>query len=360
MNKQLLLILLHAAFLIPLNAQNLIYNGDFETGTVVPFTFYKEPWSGINASVINGELAITNITRAYPDIWKVQVIYTQLPVESGITYRLSFDAYADTVRPCHIYIIGETGLDWNPYFDKTITISAIKTTYEYTFQMMQPSDFSAKLVYALGTSTVSTYFDNISLERYNAVSQIDTNSHIKLTDLDLECITHKSGDITLDAGPNILMNGSVGGGLNFQVFLGRRISVNGDLAAGKDYFHLGVGSIFIPVWFLLSDDGIGSLDDIRILLLSLEHTAIHFPLKNKTEISPYISLLRYRYTYTKTGTFNKNRTVGQFCFATGIRLDKYIGRFTLTPYAEYNIGYKDRISGFIGGINLGVYFPNIL
>jgi hypothetical protein len=47
----------------------------------------------------------------------------------------------------------------------------------------------------------------------------------------------------------------------------------------------------------------------------------------------------------------------QFSFASGLQINKYFGRFVLSPYAEYNIGYEDHISGFNIGVYCGIYFP---
>jgi len=43
-------------------------------------------------------------------------------------------------------------------------------------------------------------------------------------------------------------------------------------------------------------------------------------------------------------------------FASGVQLNKYFGRFVLSPYAEYNIGYRNHIPGYNIGVYCGVHF----
>jgi len=184
---------------------------------------------------------------------------------------------------------------------------------------------------------------------------------------------HRSGEFIVSASPNVLLktpNGSqMAAGIKMQLFLGKRFSIDGDLVFGRDYVHLGPGLIGLPLGLLAlgSENGVffgdegGSLTEflfsIAAIALSFEHISYHIPVKNKLDISPYISLLRYKYAY-KYGDYSDSNYIGeQLSFATGVQFNKYYGRFVLSPYAEYNIGYKDHISGYNIGIYCGVYFP---
>jgi hypothetical protein len=178
---------------------------------------------------------------------------------------------------------------------------------------------------------------------------------------------HQYGDMQLSLSPNIIVNPESGvraaGGINFQIFLGRNFSLDADLLIGKNYIHGGPGVIAIPFWlffFSASEpflEDAGSIENLFIMvavgILSLEHTSYHIRLSDDLEISPYISLLRYRIDLRKTENHTQN---GQFVFATGIHIDKYIGRFYISPYAEYNIGYRDKLSGFNTGVGIGISF----
>ena len=187
---------------------------------------------------------------------------------------------------------------------------------------------------------------------------------------------HRAGDFSIAASPNMLLktpNGSqFAGGVKMQLFLGKRFSVDGDIVFGKDYAHFGPGLIGLPILLLaghslLGDEGISFGDGgeslsnflftLAAIALSFEHLSYHIPLKNQMDLSPYVSILRYKYAYEHGDYSDPDFTGEQLSFAAGVQLNKYFGRFVLSPYAEYNAGYKDHISGYNIGVYCGISFP---
>ena len=185
---------------------------------------------------------------------------------------------------------------------------------------------------------------------------------------------HKKREMIFAASPTFLMNTPNGaqlvGGVKLGVFLGKRFSVDADLVLGRDYVHAGPGLFGLPLYLIASasnSDEFFSWDDessltnflisVAFIALSFEHMSYHIPLQKDVEISPYISLLRYKYAYVRSNYSDVNFVSEQFSFASGLQVNKYFGRFVLSPYAEYNIGYKDHISGFNIGVYCGIYFP---
>jgi hypothetical protein len=181
---------------------------------------------------------------------------------------------------------------------------------------------------------------------------------------------HATGDFSIAGSPNILFNTPNGtqfaGGLMFRLFLGKRISFDTDIAFGRDYLHAGPGIIGLPVWFLfcrpqgLSTNYDAPFSDflfyIVAMVLSAEHIAYHIPVNSELDISPYMSLLRYKSSYKYGDYYNPKYAGEQFSFALGLEINKYFKRFQLSPYVEYNIGYTDHISGFNTGVYCGYYF----
>jgi hypothetical protein len=182
---------------------------------------------------------------------------------------------------------------------------------------------------------------------------------------------HNSLDCILSASPDILFNTPNGtqfaGGLKFECFLSKRFSVDVDLVFSHDYFHSGPGLIGIPVFLLTfnSEGSAGSSDQsfsdflfyAAAVVLSVEHLSYHIPVGYKTDISPYVSLLRYRYSY-EHGNYEPLDVAGeQLSFAQGIEINNYIGKFVLSPYAEYNVGYQDHKIGYNIGLYCGIYLP---
>jgi hypothetical protein len=188
---------------------------------------------------------------------------------------------------------------------------------------------------------------------------------------------HRSGEFMISASPDVLFytpNGvQLAGGIKVQIFLGKRFSLDADLVFGRDYAHFGPGLIGIPIAILAFSPTLGgeglSFDDageslteflfsVAAIALSFEHLSYHIPLKNNLDIAPYVSLLRYKYSY-EYGKYSEPGFIGeQLCFASGVQINKYFGRFVLAPYAEYNIGYRDQISGISVGCYCGIYFPS--
>ena len=54
------------------------------------------------------------------------------------------------------------------------------------------------------------------------------------------------------------------------------------------------------------------------LILSAEHISYHIPVKGSTDISPYLSLLRYKSAYEYGKYSNTNMTNEQLSFAAGL------------------------------------------
>jgi hypothetical protein len=187
---------------------------------------------------------------------------------------------------------------------------------------------------------------------------------------DTSVMKHFYGERSISISPNILINTPNGvqfaGGLKTRYFLSKRFSLDADIVVGRNYMHFGPGIIVIP--FLLvypnafdSEYTFDSFGEFLFFLgfsvLSFEHVSYHIPLRQYADLSPYISLMRYKLAGENQFPTNNATESGQFTFNTGIELNKYFGRFFLSPYIEYNLGYRDHISGVNLGVNCGIYFP---
>ncbi|MCB9000284.1 MAG: hypothetical protein H6540_09530 [Bacteroidales bacterium] len=181
------------------------------------------------------------------------------------------------------------------------------------------------------------------------------------------------GDATLGLSPlflgNTINGNQPGGSLNMQFYLAKWISLDADLAFSKNYFHMGPGTIALPIWLLVRSSwrSDGEVELSResfqnaaflgaITLLSLEHLSIHIPVQNRSDFSPYVSLLRYRSNKLNSDGYILGRTEQQFCLAAGASLDNYFGRFILSPFFEYNRGYTDGIGEYIFGVRCSYGF----
>ena len=184
-------------------------------------------------------------------------------------------------------------------------------------------------------------------------------------------IFHSKKDISISLSPNILFNTPGGriiaGGMQIRMFVGKRFSFDSDLMIGRDFLQLGPGIFGLPAlllgynWSFGTDEEDNTFTEFLILgiavLLSAEHFSYHFPASNNTEISPYVSFLRFR-NFGNAENSENGYGESSACFAVGFEVNKYFKRFILSPYMDYTIGYSSPINGFTTGINCGYYLPS--
>jgi hypothetical protein len=179
---------------------------------------------------------------------------------------------------------------------------------------------------------------------------------------------HKSGDFSISATAGLLFNTpnivQPAGGLKLSVFVGKHISFDSDIMFGRDYVHAGPGIIGIPALMIIAgSDGPYEFESFQGLIalivigvMSLEHVAGHIPVNKTFEITPYISLLRYRWAY-EYGVYDEtNRINEQFTGTLGLELNKYYKRLLLSPYIETVLGYQDGRVQLNAGISCGIFF----
>jgi hypothetical protein len=182
---------------------------------------------------------------------------------------------------------------------------------------------------------------------------------------------HSKKDFSISASPGFLLNTPNGniftGGLKIRVYVGHRFSFDSDIMFGRHYMQLAPGIIGIPALLLGYELGFGTEEGQTfteflilgaLIVLSVEHFAYHIPVRGYIDISPYMSLLRFRQFTNVANSENADGVEGSICFAAGLEVNKYFSKFILSPYADYSVGYSGPIRGFTFGINLGYYLSN--
>ena len=183
---------------------------------------------------------------------------------------------------------------------------------------------------------------------------------------------HSKIDVSISASPDILfntLNGNIiAGGLKIRVFVAERFSFDSDIMFGQNFMQLAPGIIGIPAILLGYEFGFGTEEEDQtfteflimgaLIVLSVEHFAYHIPVKGYTDISPYVSLLRFRQFTDVVNSENADGVENSACFAVGLEVNKYFKKFILSPYADYSIAYSGPICGFTCGINFGYYLSN--
>ncbi len=147
---------------------NLVKNPDFFDE--------KEDWSLTTLSaalaegtVTKGEYAVS-ISNGGSSVWDIHLGQSDLPVENGYEYMVSFDAYADAPKQISA-LVGKNAEPWTVYSDEeAITLSTSKQTYSFTFAMNEQSDPQSRLGFDMGGDKTNVYFDNILLRKGEAIS----------------------------------------------------------------------------------------------------------------------------------------------------------------------------------------------
>jgi len=146
-------------------------------------------------------------------------------------------------------------------------------------------------------------------------------------------------------------------GVTGEFMLGKRLGVESSIAAGKDYFHVGTGIIFVPLGLLLSKAD--SENGFLVLLLTaaalFEHTNYHIPISSNFEVIPFVSLLRIRYLYDEGHPYNQDIFPS---WSVGAKLS-FVTKNNWYVNATVEGGqfyYPDLPKGIQSGLNIGYIF----
>jgi hypothetical protein len=181
---------------------------------------------------------------------------------------------------------------------------------------------------------------------------------------DISAIEHPGNRFIFSVSPDVLLNTPNGNqfaaGIKAQIFINEKFSFDADMVFSRDYFHFSASAIGISLFLIGTSISSGSWFPLATMLLALsaEHISYHFRFNENLDIAPYLSFLRYKFSYRHDDPSNPEFAGKQYGFAAGLQINKYIGRFVLSPYGEYNLGYKDHISGFNTGIYFGILLPH--
>jgi hypothetical protein len=160
--------------------QNMVANGDFSQGT--------NSWSFNVSGTASASWAIESgashfyVTNGGTTVASVQLLQSGFALVQNRKYVFEFDAWASQPR----YIDVKLAQSASPFTDyskiTTPFLTPTKAHFRYVFTMTSPSDFSANMLFNLGSAPVAVYLDNISL--YNPpVGDLNQDSKVDYLDL---------------------------------------------------------------------------------------------------------------------------------------------------------------------------------
>lgn len=136
-------------------SQNIITNGDFESGTT--------GWSGNALNVVtenNNSYNSANVTAA-GNPWDVNLSYVFPVTTQGTAYQLTFDAWSDVARP----LIAGIGLNQDPWTNTTQIVNLTTTSQTFTLNFI--SNFASptsRIIFDMGNAVGFVGIDNVVLE----------------------------------------------------------------------------------------------------------------------------------------------------------------------------------------------------
>lgn len=153
--------------------QNFIINGDFSEGQNY-WNFNARNGAVAIGAVVNSEysISIQLSGTAYSDI---QLIQESFPLTTGKKYVFEFDARASADRIIEPRV-AQNGGSYTVY-SKTgpTSVTSQPKHFKYNFEMTDPTDNNARVVFNCGTSNVACYFDNVSVKE-DLFSEVENNS----------------------------------------------------------------------------------------------------------------------------------------------------------------------------------------
>lgn len=140
-------------------SQNLVTNGNFQTGTATP-------WTGNAANVVDlgGGVFVNQANVAVAgNPWDVN-LSQEVNLVDGKTYLLKFDAFTATATGTRTLIsgLGQTGA---PFASLTATsvLTATPQTFSYEFTINYGNTVTDRVIFDMGNATGFVFIDNVSV-----------------------------------------------------------------------------------------------------------------------------------------------------------------------------------------------------
>ncbi|RQV98990.1 MAG: hypothetical protein EH225_12285, partial [Calditrichaeota bacterium] len=141
--------------------QNMIMNGDFSEDR--NFWEWDVNGSASGSWIIEDSVSHFQITNGGTAVYNLQLRQGDLVLLQGTKYTFEFDAWADASRLIEVKV-GQASDPWINY--SRLGFSYVTTSpahFRHTFEMQDPTDYSARVEVNVGNSDIDVYIDNVSL-----------------------------------------------------------------------------------------------------------------------------------------------------------------------------------------------------
>ncbi|WP_353083193.1 T9SS type A sorting domain-containing protein [Flavobacterium sp.] len=140
-------------------SQNLVSNGDFQTGTALP-------WTGNAANVqdLGSGNWVNQADVAVPGNAYDVNLSQEINLVDGKTYKLKFDAFTATATGTRTIIcgLGQTGAPFAA-LTSTITLTPNPQTFTFEYTINYGNTVSDRVIFDMGAATGFVFIDNVSV-----------------------------------------------------------------------------------------------------------------------------------------------------------------------------------------------------
>ena len=238
--------------LIPIfkKKNELILNGYFSLGILNWGSLYfsDSKTMAATASVVNGIYAI-NITKPGTAGWHICDQQSNITIEKGATYLVSFDAKADKPNVMDVFI-SKNHDDYGGYYSTTKNLTSVMQHFSWTFKMLQTTDINCRFGFGFGKFTGNVYLDNVSVSKQDltgtAVLAESTNELFELFPnpaCDYLDVTNKS---TRTLHPSVDLY-NLQGQLITNLLKDQSMSSNQQIRINLNNFNLGNGVYLVNI-----------------------------------------------------------------------------------------------------------------
>lgn len=142
----------------------LIINGDFTLGAKNWGNLYINNSATMAASVaVTDGIYAINVTKPGTANWHIVDQQLNIPVEKGVTYNVTFDAWADTPGSMDVFIARNYG-DYGSFFSTVKSVTTTRQTFTWSFKTTV-ADPNCRFGFGFGRFTGKVYMDNVSVEK---------------------------------------------------------------------------------------------------------------------------------------------------------------------------------------------------
>ena len=173
-NEPLVDALLHNALPEPAETNGVVvYESNFEEGTD-GWALVNQGGASASLSQLDNSLNVS-ITNGGSEGWHVQLSKSNIPLKKGRLYQVSFKMSATAARSATFYA-GKNSNPWNAYSSYAgISVMPQEKVFYTSFNMTEPSDEQARLVFDLGKSTEGVRISDLVVEEINLLTSADTS-----------------------------------------------------------------------------------------------------------------------------------------------------------------------------------------